>query len=48
MPDKLKKKKDTVPVDDPLKNAKVVPVKVKTKANAEKEKEAKKKKKAKK
>jgi copper(I)-binding protein len=38
MPDKLKKKKDTVPVDGPLKNAKVVPVKVKTKADAEKEK----------
>jgi hypothetical protein len=42
MPDKLKKKKDTVPVDDPLKNAKVVPVKVKTKADANKEKEKKK------
>jgi hypothetical protein len=38
MPDKLKKKKDTVPVDNPLKNAKVVPVKVKTKADAEKKK----------
>ena len=42
MPDKLKKKKDTVPVDGPLKNAKVVPVKVKTKADADKEKEKKK------
>jgi hypothetical protein len=42
MPDKLKKKKDTVPVDNPLKNAKVVPVKVKTKADVEKEKEKKK------
>jgi hypothetical protein len=42
MPDKLKKKKDTVPLDDPLKNAKVVPVKVKTKADANKEKEKKK------
>ena len=48
MADKPKKKQDTVPVDHPLKNAKVVPLKVKTKADVEKEKEAKKKKKAKK
>lgn len=38
MADKSKKKLDTVPVDHPLKKAKVVPMKVKTKADVEKEK----------
>jgi hypothetical protein len=41
MADKSKKKQDTVPVDHPLKKAKVVPMKVKTKADVEKEKEKK-------
>jgi len=42
MADKSRKKQDTVPVDHPLKKAKVVPLKVKTKADVEKEKEKKK------